>query len=69
MGASVHRSLNADAEPSPAADEPATETPVAAPAVAAVARDDVIDLPLTNRCGGDRPRASLADQPQQNLVF
>jgi hypothetical protein len=42
---SVHRSLNADAEPSPAADEPATETPVAAPAVAAVARDYVIDLP------------------------
>ena len=42
---SVHRSLNADAEPSPAADEPATETPVAAPAVAAAARDYVIDLP------------------------
>ena len=42
---SVHRSLNADAEPSPAADEPATETPVAAPAMAAAARDYVIDLP------------------------
>ena len=42
---SVHRSLNADAEPSPAADEPATEKPVAAPAVAAAARDYVIDLP------------------------
>ena len=42
---SVHRSLNADAEPSPAADAPATETPVAAPAVAAAARDYVIDLP------------------------
>ena len=44
---SVHRSLNGNAEPppSPAAEEPGTEEPVAAPAVAAATRDYVIDLP------------------------
>jgi hypothetical protein len=44
---SVHRSLNGNAEPppSPAAEEPGSEEPVAAPAVAAATRDYVIDLP------------------------
>ena len=42
---SVHRSLNADAEPPLRAADDRDREPVAAPAVAAAARDYVIDLP------------------------